>query len=1213
MTPVFRLCLYSMRALSLAALFMLLLSAPGFAQTATGGIRGAVTDSTDAAVPNAAVVARNPATGVELKTTTNGEGVYSLPRILPGSYNVMIEAAGFKKSELRDITVSAGKDSVVDTRLETGAISDVVTIAGGAEALVEKDTVQISTSFQQKKIQELPISAPGTAGGLDRIAFLAPGVTQGFGNVNANGVTLSVNGNRARSNNFTIDGVDNNDLSIGGPSFNMRNPELVSEIQVVTSNFSAEFGRNQGAIVNYVSRSGSNDYHGRIFYDRLDNANWNTRTNLEKRQNALNPNAFKKPVQNFANIFGFTVGGPVMIPKFGEGGKALVDGRNRLFFFTSGFFQRNPGAVFLQSTGLAPTPAGIALLKSNFAGNAAIQYLANFGPFALPLGNPTVRPDIAPVNVDIAGVSIPVAAPQRTVSTPNPLNEYTLRMDGNAADKHRFWGRLFRQKQPLPDAGRNVAGFTYDNPAFARQLGGGWTWTISNRLVNEFRINYSRFFVLFGGGGSGGPGNIPGIENLDKALTNMNIGGITAGGRSLISIGPATNLPQGRDVKAYQYNDTLSITLGNHQLKTGFDFRKLDNFAPFLPNVNGSFLFSNLTELSTNNPTNLTVALGPSDLTYGEKDQYYFFQDDWRIRPNLTLNLGVRYENTGQPINLLNDLTLKRESAASGAFWRQNLPIEARTIPRVPVDNNNIAPRVGFVYSPQYNGGFMGKLVGDKKTTVRGGYSVAYEASFYNLLLNISTSAPTVFSTTVVGPRVPGGTPTGDVVRNAAIQANVIRFNAFDPRLLNRTLPSAGFKAPYSQQWSLGIQREFGRNVFEVRYVGTKGTGIFQTINANPFIGNLVNGFSRPYFNPATNAAASLTFPGFASKLGVNATPLTCTDNPATVGENEGACNGRLLPVGTIRERINGVKSIYHGLQSRFDSRLANQLTLGASYTWSHAIDNSSEVFSFAGGNSVAVSQNPLDLTRAERGNSGFDARHVFTTNFLWEVPWMKEQKGLVGRVLGGWQVNGILLVQAGRPFTPIQNLASRNPYEDGGYMAGFFGGASHFRPFAGNPTAATSRVGITDVDACIFYALCGASGGNPILRPSSTGYYLLNDLNTSTAANRVYTTVTPNDVRFIVNGPGAAQRFGTPFGNVGRNTFVGDRNENLDLSFFKNIRITERVTLQYRLQMINALNHPFFGIPNTISLDTAGTTFFNYQENDGGRRTLSMGLRLSF
>ena len=209
------------------------------------------------------MVAKNLATGCGIEDDGDWRGAYSIPRILPGIYTVVVEASGFKKSEVTDIEVSIGKDAVMDFKLEPAPSPEVVTVAGGSEALVEKDTVQISTTFGQKKVQELPIDIPGT-GGLDRVALLAPGVTVGFGNVNGNGVTLSANGQRARSNNFTIDGVDNNDLSIGGPDYFVRNPDVVSEYQVITNNFSAEYGRNQGAVINIVSRSGTNGYHGSV-------------------------------------------------------------------------------------------------------------------------------------------------------------------------------------------------------------------------------------------------------------------------------------------------------------------------------------------------------------------------------------------------------------------------------------------------------------------------------------------------------------------------------------------------------------------------------------------------------------------------------------------------------------------------------------------------------------------------------------------------------------------------------------------------------------------------------------------------------------------------------------------------------------------------------------------------------------------------------------
>ncbi len=1153
------------------------------AQTATGGIRGVVTDSSGAALPGATVLAKSAATGVEMRTTTTSEGLYSFPRILPGSYSVTIELDKFKKAEFTDVVVSIGRDSILDAKLEPGAITEVVTVTGGAETLVEKATVQISATFQEKKIRELPINVPG--GGLDRVALLVPGVTVGFGNVNGNGPTLSANGQRARSNNFTIDGVDNNDLSIGGPNYFVRNPEVVGEYQVITNNFSAEYGRNQGAIVNIVSRSGSNGFHGTGGWDHLDNKNFNSRTNIERRSGQAHP------APNLDNIFTYGVGGPVI--------------KNKVFFYTTGFFRRNPRIADLRTTGLAPTPAGIQALKTAFPNNPAIQYYADYSAFNLPIGNPQIRTDVAQSTITLGTTVVPMAAVRRLIPlSSNNVDEYTVRGDANLWSNHRFWGRYFWQDQPGLNALADVRGWAGDQPAQSKQIGGGWTWTISNRWVNELRYNYSRLFVLFGGGTGGGKGQIPDPADIDTAFAFLNPTFLAASGLGLLTIGPATNLPQGRTVEAYQVSDNMSYTKGNHQIKFGFDIRKLKNIAPFLPNVNGNFQFDSAQQLADNRPTQLTVAFGPSTLSYDEVDQFYYFQDDWRVRSNLTFNLGLRYENTGQPINLLNRVTREREQDSTKAFWRQSLDLDQRINPRIPIDNDNWAPRLGFVYTPQFDGGLMGALFGRDKTTIRGGYGIAYDAVFYNLMLNISTAAPTVFLTSAPSFGVPSAAPTGDVVRNAASTSGLIRFNTFDPRLLNRTTINPVMRSPYSQQWSFGVQREFGNNVFEARYVGNRSVGLFQTINANPLVSTLISGFSRSYIDSVTNATGSITFAGFPNTLPSGTRALTCVNDPATL-DNEAACNGRIYPFGQARERINGAYSAYHGLQLRFDGRLRNQLIYGFSYTFSKALDNSSEVFSFAGGNSVAVSQNPLDLTRIEKGYSGVDVPHSFTMNVIYELPFMREQKGILGRIIGGWQVNGTARVQNGIRFTPTHPVSARNPYEDSGFINTFFGG-SQLRPFWGNTSAPVTAVGITDVDACIFYARCGATGGVPILRRSSTGYYLMSDLN-----RNVFTPVSPSDVHFIVNGPGAAAKFGTPFGTVSRNSYQGDRIETVDLSIFKTFRITERVNFQYRLEMYNAFNHPIFGIPNSINVDNLN--FFNFKENDGGRRVISMGLRVRF
>jgi outer membrane receptor protein involved in Fe transport len=1153
-------------------------------QTTTGGIRGVVTDANKAVLPNAKVAAKNLATGVVLQSMTNGEGIYTFSRILPGKYDITIELSSFKKQEFKDVDVLVGKDAVVDASLEPGEISEVVTVTAGAEALVEKDSMQISATFSQRKVEDLPVSTPGV--GLDRIALLTPGVTIGFSNVNSNGVLISANGQRARSNNFTIDGVDNNDLSIGGPNYFVRNSEMVAEYQVITNNFSAEYGRNQGAVVNIVSKSGGNEYHGSAGWDHLDQKNFDSLTNIERRRGD------KNPPPNLNNIFTYGVGGPVI--------------KDKIFFFTTGYLRFNPQLTDLNTTSLAPTSDGAAALKAAFPNNAAIQYYTDYSPFALPIGNPQIRSDVRQSTITIGSTTVPAAAVRRLVPRNIRQDEFTGRGDANLSEKHRIWGRYFWQSSPGQDSLATVNGFTGDQPTNSLQIGGGWAFTINPQFVNEVRFNHSKLDTIFGGGNTGGKGQIPHPDEIDTALALLNPNFTADNGAALVTIGPATNLPQGRIVKAYQITENLTFTSGRHQMKTGFDFRILKNSSPFLPNVNGNFQFNSGTQLAANTPDSLQVAFGPATLVYDEFDHFYYFQDDWRIRPNLTLNLGVRYENTGQPINLLNRVTSEREQDPATALWRQNLPLEQRINPSIPTDSNNWAPRVGFVYTPQFGSGPMGFLFGRDKTTVRGGYGIAYDATFYNLLLNISTAAPTVFLTSAV-LGVPDPVPTGDKVRGAANASGLISFNTFNPNYFNRTTINSLMQSPYAQQWSFGIQRELGKNVFEARYVGTHGIGLFQTINANPSIGNLINGFKQDYFDPASNSTRSMAFPGFPNLVPAGTRPLTCVNNPAT-RDNEGICNGRIYPTGLARERINGGQNLYHSLQMRLDGRLRNDVSYGLTYTWSKNIDNTSEVFSNDGGNSVTVSSNPLDLTGLERGLSGFDVPQSFTANFVWDLPFMREQKGFLGRVAGGWQFNGILRIQNGAHFTPTMP-GGRDPYEDSAYMSAFIASVSHFRPFAGNPQADRSRVGITDVDACLFYMRCGrrdGSTGPGILKTSSSGYYLYSDLLKNT-----FTPVTPNDVRFIINGPGAAARYGTPFGNLARNTESADRIESFDFSVFKNFKITERFNLQYRLEMFNALNHPVSGLPNSIQLDNVN--FYNFQESNGGRRTISMGLRLHF
>lgn len=284
-------------------LILPLIAIPASAQATTGGLNGSVTDQTGAVIADADVTAKNNATGIVTKSRSNAEGIYSFSRLLPGAYTLTVEKEGFKKAEFQEVVVQVGQNTTIDTVLQAGARTETVTVTAAGEELIQKEQAQVSTTIEARKVQELPSNIAG--GGIDTLALLAPGVVPGFGNVNGNGITLSVNGQRARSNNFTIDGQDNNDLSIGGPAFFVDNQDMVGEFQIITNNFSAEYGRNQGAIVNIVTKAGTNNYHGTLTWFHRDQKFFDALTNIERRGGQKDPDPF------LSNVFGGTFGGPI--------------------------------------------------------------------------------------------------------------------------------------------------------------------------------------------------------------------------------------------------------------------------------------------------------------------------------------------------------------------------------------------------------------------------------------------------------------------------------------------------------------------------------------------------------------------------------------------------------------------------------------------------------------------------------------------------------------------------------------------------------------------------------------------------------------------------------------------------------------------------------------------------------------------------------------
>ena len=1112
-----------------------------FGQATTGSISGIVLDSNQGSVPNADVKITNTETGAEREATTSPEGLFAVPRLAPGTYVVKVTKQGFRVYEVRPVTVVLAQDTNLRVALEIGSVSETVEVEGSTP-LVETTTAQTTATFDNKQIAELP----ALSGRLDAIALLSPGVIPGFGNVNSNGTTLSVNGQRSRSNNFTIDGQDNNDNSIGGPGLFLSNVDVVKEFSIVTNNFSAEYGRNQGAIVNLVTKSGTNTMHGALY-----GYHQNSRLFANIYEN--DRDGLPKPRFN-DNTDGGAVGGPFK--------------QDKAFYFFN--FQSDQSKAVSTNTSASNafviTPNGLATLIGKCGPTNTLTAYRDHGPFAQAIGNPQVLTGSVRMSTYLAlaagdpcggaDFNFETGRVTRTVATPFNQYDWGMKYDFILSQKNTLNVRYLFQDGVTKNANFSSAGYEIDIPFRSQNVGATYTRQISSRQVNEFRFNYGRLSVAFEGANTF---KLSDIQNniarfVMPAAQAVSLPRLPNGNPGFLSYGLATNLPQNRVVNTYQFVDNWSIQAGRHSLKTGVDIRRQLTPTAFLPQINGQFSFNSISRYARNEPTRLNASAGDLTLHIKETDVFTYFQDDFKIKPNFTLNLGVRYEYTGQPLNVVHDVSLARESDPAKALWLQSLPIDQRTVPKINADLNNWAPRFGFAYTPQWGK----RLFGDHKSVIRGGFSMAYDPSFFNLLLNVSTAAPNVFLYALTGTATsPTGVSVPANVTGAALKAQFAPpLNTADPRLANQTQFAHPFLSPYAENWTFGIQRELtSRAAFEVRYAGSRGVKLFQSINANPNVANFVNN-------------------GFGSFV-----PAGITPGPVSGRVDD---NFRL-----VRVRGNSAASTYHGLQSEFRGQLFHQLTTTLSYTYSHNIDNVSEVFSFFGtGGSVAFSQNPFDFNKGERGSSNIDLRHVVAWSFIWDIPAFKSQHGAVGHILGGWEASGIYRWSTGRPMTPVC-FSCGNPVNDTAFANTFIGTFDTARPFLSNPNAPVGSVG----------------------QYTSNSSASLVDFNTGAPT-------TPDKVQFIINDLNAAQVLGTPFG-VGRNTLRAPHFNRADFAMFKNVKITERLSTQIRWETRNIFNTPFFGIPD-LFVDDGSPTFLSGPASAGLNATtfprqMTVGIRFLF
>jgi outer membrane receptor protein involved in Fe transport len=1123
----------------------------------TGSVSGVVQDAGGAVIPGATVSAIDPARNTPFNAIADAQGFYSLSNLPVGTYIVTITAKGFSKVTLGGVVVSAGRNTGLPAQaLRVGAENIEVTVEGAAP-LIETTTAQISSTFSSNAVASIPLGGTG----FDYLALFVPGmVNNGAANFsNTNGAAIANNGLRGRTNNFQIDGQGNNDNSIGGPSIFLNNPDVIGEVQVVTNNFGAEYGRNAGSVVNYITKAGSNSFHGTGFEFYNGDWSWSKRNNEENpflgfcppgvaagTATQFSSKCITPVIPRYVdNRFGGTIGGPIK--------------KDKAWFFGSYQNEKQRGTTSGTSSSLTPTPAGVSLLDSTFPGNAAVAWLKAQGPFGITAGNPQVAGTVKNLTVVGPGgtsASVPMSFVTRTIG--NNFDDYqvTGRVDYQISEKNRFFGRYVFQKSTTAFGSGTVSTANFVAvPAKDQQIGLDFTRNWSNTMVSQFRFSYSRAGFGFEAGQAR-----PDCSRTDYLNCPSQIA-FSDSTNSFSTIGLANNLPQGRLINNSQWQGNNTKTFGRHTIKFGGEYDRQRSPNQFLPNVNGSFTFySTGTQnayssfiqgaagcVGGSGPSGTCSALsltdGPFSFNFKEQDLDFYAQDDWRVMDNLTLNLGIRWDFYSQAVNLLHDITV--QNVANG-FWSATAPTNVTELPQVNNAWKNFGPNIGFAYTPHVLEG----LLGQNKTVIRGGFRIAYDPEFYNMFLNVATGAPVVNAGQVFNVGVVGTT-------GAAIQAAYLPLipRGANPGTRAQTRVTSNFHNPYTEMWSLGIEHQFTERIaFETRYVGNHSVGQFQTVDANPLL---------------TGLPASLLPSGVAP---------CATAGAAGIGRLD--CNFSL-----VRLRNNGAFSEYNGLQNQLTMRSFHNLSAVFSYTWSHAIDNVSDIFSSTGPISNPAPQNPFDPSGAERGNSAQNFPNVFNTYWAYEFPWMKSQEGLVGKVLGGWTWSGTYRYQTGSPMTPYQNVT--NSACDTSWNANYVGTDS-CRPILSNPNAPFDQAG---------------------RYTSATNF-----VNISTGQ-----VTTPSAVHFVVNNSfaDAALCNGNPFAcTVGRNTYTAQARNQIDLSLAKNTKLSERFALELRGDVLNAFNHEYLGVPG-LNINNpnigAGGSYGTNQGNTGTRRQIIVSAHVAF
>ena len=925
------------------------------AQAISGDVVGTVVDKTGAAVPDAAIEVENIATGVKTNTMANSVGEFRFGNLAVGTYTIRAKKASFATTTITDFAVELNKTKSITITLEVGQQSMTVEVSG-ASPLINTTNAHIDTTYDTKVTADLPVAAQGL--GVLNLSLLQAGVSTS-GGVGA-GTGPAVGGQRPRDNNFTIEGVDNNNKSVTGPLVIVPN-DAVQEFSALTNQFSPEFGHSNAGQFNTVVKTGTNDIHGGAF-GYFQNRNFNAVD--QSVIQALGPGASNPRFDD--NRYGGQAGGPIV--------------KNKLFYFGD-FEYRTRGQASVAAGGLcAPTAAGYTTIQSipnisstnlgilqKYAGNAPAGGNCNNVPAKDPAGNANTTKSIFVTNPNAAGGFTPVQVGTIPVQAPNYTNfKYlTTSMDYNISASDQLRGRYIYNSAVGIDAAANLPAFFLSAPTKFHLASLAEYHSFNPSLSNELRVAFNRFANTTPAGNF----QFPGLDSFPNLLF-FDLG---------LQLGPDSNAPQFTIQNLYQAIDNVTWSRGRHTFKLGMEARKFISPQSFTQRARGDYDYNTVDiYLRDQNPDNLAERSLGNPVYYGDQiGIFWYASDNWRIRQNLTLDLGLRHEYTTIPCG---ERAPKLNVAAS-------VPgLIDFSEPRAP--KTNFMPRVGLAWSPGSSG----------NTSIRAGFGMGYDVLYDNIGI---LSLPPQLSGTIDAPQPP---VINNFLANGGIKPSAGGIQSF-PSIPAQQAATANHvvvdqKDPYSIQYNLSVQRKFGSKYSaEVRYLGTRGVHL----NTQERI-NVQSRVDATHFLPTY-----LTAPSQATLDSLSNTLASITARPRILP----AYSANNFTTNIVQFTPNGW-SDYHGLAVQGSRQFSNGLQFLAAYTWSHTIDNSTADFF----STVITPRRPQDFQNinADKSSSALDHRNRFSIAAYYDLPYFKNGNWLRKNVLGNWLVAPIYTFQTGEP-----------------------------------------------------------------------------------------------------------------------------------------------------------------------------------------------------